>query len=642
MKKIILSLLMFAAWLSVSAQTMNVVVGNVTYQIPAAKAGEMIYSDATTLTVLDKTFTISDIANIYIDGSTVTENAVSVLWQGTSAKATVPYNIMSLVDIEIDGADVEIEQGDAVVEEITYTLSGNSTAGSLYMDGSYKATFVLNGLSLTNPNGAAVNIRDGKRINIQLADGTTNTFVDGANGDQKACFAVKGHTEFSGAGVLNLTGNTKHAFWGKEYVEVKKTAGTINVLKAVGDGFNVNQYFKMNGGTININNVGDDGIQVSFKTDDYDNKIPLTEDADNTGELLIQGGTLSIATTAEASKRLKSEGLMNINESKAAVSITITNSGGVKQDTVDNTTEYTSSACIKCDSILTVGGGTLKLTNTGQGGRAINCEYDININGGNINAAAKGQNLAGSGGGGGWWAPGGGGGPGGGSSNLKNAKCIKAKRNLTVTGGTITASSDYHECIESKQLMNISGGVINATGSDDAINAGGNMTIEGGSIYAYAASNDALDSNGNMIIKGGVVIAFGGGGAESGIDIDESHNLQISGGYIFSVGGRVDARFGTCTQAYGYTSNTLSLQGNYAVVADESGNLLFAVEMPKTSYSGVVLCSAPTMVKNIKYKVGYVSAVGGTNENGFVAAPTASNVTYPTSYYGSGGTFTAK
>ena len=132
------------------------------------------------------------------------------------------------------------------------------------------------------------------------------------------------------------------------------------------------------------------------------------------------------------------------------------------------------------------------------------------------------------------------------------------------------------------------------------------------------------------------------GGAESGIDIDESHNLQISGGYIFGAGGRVDARFGTCTQAYGYTSNTLSLQGNYAVVADESGNLLFAVEMPKTSYSGVVLCSAPTMEKNTKYKVGYVSAVGGTNENGFVAAPTASNVTYPTSYYGSGGTFTAK
>ena len=194
MKKIILSLLAFVAWLSVSAQTMNVVVGNVTYQIPAAKAGEMIYSDATTLTVLDKTFTISDITNIYIDGSTVTENTVSVEWQGTSAKAVVPYNVMSLVDLDIDGADVEIEQGDAVAEEITYTLSGNSTAGSLYMDGSYKATFVLNGLSLTNPNGAAVNIRDGKRINIQLADGTTNTFVDGANGDQKACFAVKGHT----------------------------------------------------------------------------------------------------------------------------------------------------------------------------------------------------------------------------------------------------------------------------------------------------------------------------------------------------------------------------------------------------------------------------------------------------------------
>ena len=156
--------------------------------------------------------------------------------------------------------------------------------------------------------------------------------------------------------------------------------------------------------------------------------------------------------------------------------------------------------------------------------------------------------------------------------------------------------------------------------------------------YLTFARNDgtmksiSIDNLKLSFAGGNVVVATG----------DESHNLQISGGYIFGAGGRVDTRFGTCTQAYGYTSNTLSLQGNYAVVADESGNLLFAVEMPKTSYSGVVLCSAPTMVKNTKYKVGYVSAVGGTNENGFVAAPTASNVTYPTSYYGSGGTFTAK
>ena len=61
----------------------------------------------------------------------------------------------------------------------------------------------------------------------------------------------------------------------------RKTAGTINILGAVGDGFNVNQYIQMNGGTVNISGVGDDGIQVSFKTDDDD---VVEEDAENTGK----------------------------------------------------------------------------------------------------------------------------------------------------------------------------------------------------------------------------------------------------------------------------------------------------------------------------------------------------------------------
>ena len=90
MKKHILSILALGACLSAGAQTMNVVVGEVTYQIPAAKAGEMIYSDATSLTVLDKTFSIADISDIYIDGAEVTENAVSVNWNGDKASVFVP------------------------------------------------------------------------------------------------------------------------------------------------------------------------------------------------------------------------------------------------------------------------------------------------------------------------------------------------------------------------------------------------------------------------------------------------------------------------------------------------------------------------------------------------------------------------
>lgn len=628
MKKILFSILGLVAVLGASAQTMNIVVGNVTYQVPIGLAGEMTYADGTSLTVLDKTFNIADISDIYIDGSEVTTNAVAIKYEGTAAKAFVPYNVMALVDVTITDADVVIMQGDAVTEEITYTLSGTTTSGSLYMDGSLKATFVLDGVSITNPKGAAINIRDGKRINVVLNEGTTSNLTDGAGGEQKACFAVKGHAEFSGAGTLNITGNTNHAFWGKEYVEIKNTVGTINVLKAVGDGFNVNQYYKQNGGTINVKNVGDDGIQVSFKTDDNDEIIPLTEEAENTGELLIQGGTLNIATTAVASKGLKSEGVITINEDKAATNITITNSGGVKKETTSGTTEYTASACVKSDVAITIDAGTINLKNTGQGGRAMNCEETITINGGNITASAEGSNLtsSGGGGGGGGWP---GGGPGGGSSNLKSAKCIKASGNLTINGGNITASSTNHECIESKADMFINGGVIKATSKDDCLNATGNLTINDGYIYAYSSSNDAVDSNGYMYIKGGVTVAFGGSGAESGIDIDEQHNLQISGGYIFGIGGRVDARIGTCTQAYGSTSSSYNFSGSYIVVTDNNKSPIFAVKNPKSSYSGAVLVSAPTFTKNSTYYVGYTSTASGDETNGFCLSPTTGNITIP-------------
>ena len=41
------------------AQTLNVQVGNVTYQFPASQTGEMTYSDGPTLTILNKTFALS-------------------------------------------------------------------------------------------------------------------------------------------------------------------------------------------------------------------------------------------------------------------------------------------------------------------------------------------------------------------------------------------------------------------------------------------------------------------------------------------------------------------------------------------------------------------------------------------------------
>ena len=270
MKSLPLLALMFLPSV-MTAQTLNVALGNIVYQFPAAQVGDMPYSDGKTLEILGKSIDLTSVDSIYINNALVNDNTVAVAYAGEKAYVTVAGNIAKDITATVHGAHVVLLQGAGVSKEITYTLSGTSQKGSLYMDGSLKATFILNGLSLTNPDSAAVNIRDGKRIAIQLADGTTNSLVDGTSGSQKACFAIKGHAEYSGGGTLNVTGNTKHAIWSKEYIQVKASVGAINILKAVSDGINCNQYYQQNGGNVAISGVGDDGIQVSYETDDAGN-----------------------------------------------------------------------------------------------------------------------------------------------------------------------------------------------------------------------------------------------------------------------------------------------------------------------------------------------------------------------------------
>ncbi len=615
MRKTLLAFMMLSAF-AATAQTMKVNVGNVTYAIPASQAGDMFFEGSTGLTIGNKTYSLSEVTSICVDDSAIDDNTVTVNYEGASAHVMIAGNIAHQIEAKVSGAHVALLQAADVSDEITYTLSGSSDNGSLYMDGSLKASFVLNGLSLTNPDSAAINIRDGKRINVQLSDGTVNTLVDGSNGSQKACFMVKGHTEFKGGGSLRISGNTKHGFWGKEYVELKKTVGTITIDKAVGDGMNINQYLEMKGGSIVVSNVGDEGIQVSKTDDDTDER---------NGHVILTNGTLDITVTAAAAKGLKCDSLMTITDG----TYKITTSGGVMYDSDDK--DYKGSSCLKSDYSIVINGGTLTLTSTGQGGKAISSDGTLVVNGGNITAKASGSNYGSSSSGGGF-GPGGGGsgrwGSGGSSSssNHKYAKCIKSDGNMVISGGYIDAYSASHEGIESKGTLTISGGTVYVKASDDAINSAGDMTISGGSVYAYSTSNDGLDSNGNMNIQGGVVMAFGAGGAETGIDIDEKHSMSITGGSVFGIGGRIDGSFSGCTQSYGYTSQSVSCSsGGYFVLSDSSSKRLFAVKVP-ASYSGVVLVSSPSMSKDSSYSIGSSTSVSGTEENGFIASPTASQV----------------
>lgn len=572
MKKIATLMAAVLVTMTAAAQTLSIQTGQVTWLFPANQAGEMTWTDGETLTVMNKTFSVSDITAMTVDQTQVTDGTVGVSYDGTTANVTVAGNVAQYLTVETSGAHVSIVQSEDLAEEITYTLAGTSADGGFYMEGSYKATIELNGLTLTNQSatysGAAVHIQNGKRIKVKPLTGTTNTLVDAASGAQKGCLYIKGHAEFAQKGTLNVTGNVKHAIKTGEYFTIKNT--TINVLGAVGDGISCNEYFLMESGTINISGTQDDGIQCDLDGTESTGELTDHEDEDS-GNIYLQGGTINVSVTADKAKAIKSEGDMTITGG----TITCTTSGGGVWDTDELKTK--AAACLSADGNMTVSGeAVLNLTSTGAGGKGISVDGTLTFNGGTTTVSTSGNALVASSSGSlsvitdsrnlDYYT----------TSYKSSPKGIKADGAIIINDGiiSVTTTGAGGEGIESKDYINITGGQVIVNASDDAINAAykkndrkqwvsgsGDLTITGGYIFARSTGNDGMDSNGDTKISGGIIYAIGASGGEMAIDAntEKQKKLYITGGTIFALGNLENGASitgGTCKQTTSWTGNT--------------------------------------------------------------------------------------
>ncbi len=257
------------------------------------------------------------------------EPEILVSYNGTTATVKVAEAIAKDVTANTDGAHVTITNNNTT-NEAKITLSGNSADGSLTYNGTYKATFVLNGLQLTSSKGPALNIMDGKRIALVLTEGSNNALADATGGTHKGALYCKGHLEFEGSGSLTVTGHTAHAISINEYLMLKRHTGLISIGGAAKDAIHCGQYFLMNGGTVDINsNTQGDGIQVERDLLD-DGKID--PDTDNTGELTINSGTINMVVAGEDCEGLKSDAAVNINGGNITIAAKGNGSRGISAD----------------------------------------------------------------------------------------------------------------------------------------------------------------------------------------------------------------------------------------------------------------------------------------------------------------------
>jgi hypothetical protein len=348
---------------------------------------EILFADDK-ITIGDNTFDVSEVDSITFkkpdETAEIVTDTLFITYDGQQATVT-PENVAGITS-EVNGAAVTLTNANED-REMCFILSGESTEGSFTYNGTFKACIRLAGLSLKSTTGAALDIKCGKRIALELLEGTENYLEDAPDSlGQKAALYCKGHLEVSKGGSLTVKGNYTHAIKTKEYMLVKSTTGSINVVGAEGDGIHAGQYFKMNGGSVTVSGVKGDGIQgeATQEGDDFDGQVILRGGTLNVSVterdvaaikcdslINISGGNITLTTTGDGNKGLKSKDEILIKGGE----ISITQSG--KYIVENNDPGYVVG--IKASGNLDISGGTIVINNTAEAGKGISADGDLNI-----------------------------------------------------------------------------------------------------------------------------------------------------------------------------------------------------------------------------------------------------------------------
>ena len=431
-----------------------------------------------------------------------TANATLVTLTDSSATAKGKY-----IGYEIDGTDVSITAAG------TYVFSGDCDNGSITVKkGVTGVTIVLNGLTLTNDDSAAITLNKTAEASLIAAAGTTNTVADteGSN-DENAAVKVKSGAALAigGTGTLTVDGNAKNGIKGAADAVI--TVAEVKLkINAANDGLSCDDELNITGGTLSIT-AGGDAVKASPDTGDTENP-----DTTSLGNVTISGGSITLHAAEDG---VQADGDLTISGGTFHVK---TNGGHTTALTDD------SASCkgFKAGGALTVTGGTLTVDSADD---ALHASTDVTISGGTLTLAAGDDGV-----------------------HADNDLVIGTKGASSTSTPRINITASY-EGLEGTTVTVYSGD-IDVAASDDGVNAANStlgersdkyaINIAGGDLYIDAGS-DGLDSNNDINITGGKVEVYG---ADAMMDaaIDYDGTFTLSGGTLFGAGMEPTAG----TQAY--------------------------------------------------------------------------------------------
>ena len=436
---------------------------------------------------------------------------------------------------------------------ITITKAGNYRLSGTY-SGQVKVEaadsdmvrLILDNATITNSNGAAINVVEADEVVIYTASGSTNTVSDGssysdtASGSPDAAIYSKSDLTLAGEGTLKVEGKYEEGIHttdglvsasgtlevnaantgikGKDYVDILD--GTITVtatkdgIKATNDTDGNRGWVRLGGGTVNIS-AGDDG----FKAERV---------------LEISGGTLNITESNEGIEAQYInilDGTVNVTSSDDGINASYSTSSSSSTESTSSSTTQSNQTAQNTQS------GQSAQSNAAQGGQGGQPPA-----GGQAPSGNMGQPPAG-----------GGGGMGGG-------------------GGTF-------EVVDA--TINIAGGTVTVNANGDGIDSNGTATLSGGTLVVngpFTGGNTSLDTNGDLLLNGTTVVAGNSG------DMFEAPASSSTSGYVKLTN----------------LSNVSS--GTTIQVADSSGKVVANYKVTNSN-TALILVSSANITKGQSYTV---------------------------------------
>ncbi len=367
---------------------------------------------------------------LHIDSFTQTNGEISILHSGSDG-------IDSSTDINIFGGSISINSTSDDTKGLNASETVSISGGTIEITSSGYDSKAIKCDDLVSISGGSIEINHSGDI----SKGIKCSYLNVSSGE----IAITA----SGKTIVEQEENQEIPSYCsaiKIDTEINITGGNFNInLPSSNDGgkaISCDGNAIISGGTFELETHGDGAsYTVSGNTKDAYTSSCIKCD----GNLEIVAGSFNCTSTGKGGKGINADGNMTIGRTDApdrdliiSIStsgerVTITSGGGGPWGGGD----YANPKALKCDGDMTINSGTIIIncTQNNEGGECLESKAQIIINGGNIEAYSKSDDV------------------------------INATRNLTINGGTIYCHSDNNDAIDSNGTLFINGGLTIANGA---------------------------------------------------------------------------------------------------------------------------------------------------------------------------------